>query len=215
MLYDQMQLKNDNTTIFWFGILGVLFFVIATIIGAFTIEDYDSISQLISETYANGTPYGNQLRYLGFIPSGIFIALFSFLALKILPPAKLTSFALINLGIFYGLGTIVSSLFPCDIGCHSDFADISISQVIHNIMGTLTYLIVPICIIFIAVSARKWSKSNKLSNILLLLGFISLSFVGMLMVNLHGNLIGLYQRIVEFSILLAILVIAFYIKNLK
>lgn len=215
MLYDKMQLKNDNTTIFWFGILGVLFFVIATIIGAFTIEDYDSISQLISETYANGTPYGNQLRYLGFIPSGIFIALFSFLALKILPPAKLTSFALINIGIFYGLGTIVSSLFPCDIGCHSDLDDISISQVIHNIIGALTYLVVPICIIFIAVSARKWSKPNKLSNILLLLGFISLIFVGMLMVNLNGNLIGLYQRIVEFSILLAILVIAFYIKNLK
>lgn len=207
--------KYDTLIVFWLGLLGVLFFTLTTIIGTLTIVDYNTISQFISETYATGTPYGKQLRYIGFIPSGIFITLFSFLILKVLPPSRLTSFAFINLGIFYGITTIISSLFPCDAGCDSSLNEVTISQSIHNFIGLLTYLIVPICVLFIGISAKKWPNGNKLSFNLLIFGLVSIIFVGILMVNLEGNYIGLYQRIIEISILLSILNCAFYIKNIK
>jgi len=47
----------------WFGLLGVLFFISATILGGWQFPSYSHISQLISESYAIGTLYGHQLRY--------------------------------------------------------------------------------------------------------------------------------------------------------
>jgi hypothetical protein len=41
----------------WFGLLGVLFFISATILGGWQFPSYSHISQLISESYAIGTPY--------------------------------------------------------------------------------------------------------------------------------------------------------------
>ena len=74
----------------WIGFLGVVFFISATILGGLQFSNYSHVSQLISESYAIGTPYGVQLRYLGFIPSGIFITAFAFLAIKNLPKSTLT-----------------------------------------------------------------------------------------------------------------------------
>ena len=65
-------------TVFWFGILGVIFFVFSIILAGYLLPNYSHISQLISESYATGTTYGVQLRYFGFLPSGIFIAIFAY-----------------------------------------------------------------------------------------------------------------------------------------
>jgi hypothetical protein len=66
------NLKNmSNTAVFWTGILGVTFFGVASVLGGFQLENYDPISQYISETYAVDTPYGKALRFFAYIPSGI------------------------------------------------------------------------------------------------------------------------------------------------
>jgi hypothetical protein len=85
----------------------------------------------------------------------------------------------------------------------------SISQIVHNMMGFLTYFIVPICVIGIGVKTRKWAGYNRFSIISLAIGFLSLIFVAILFMNPEGNLKGLYQRIVEGSILLWILYASF------
>ena len=144
---------------------GVIFFISATILGGLQFLNYSHSSQLISESYAIGTPYGIQFRYLGFIPSGIFITSFSFLAIKNLPKSKLTQIGFLGIGIFYGIATIIVSLFPCNKGCDKELVDPSFLLFLHNLSGLLTYIIVPISLIFIGVSAKKWAKNKYVSHV--------------------------------------------------
>lgn len=198
----------------WFGLLGIIFFVSATILGGLQFSDYSHISQLISESYAIGTPYGIHLRYLGFIPGGLFISAFAFIAIKALPKSTYTRTGFLGIGIFYGMATILVSLFPCDKGCDKELVDPSLSQLIHNLTGLLTYLIVPVSLLMIGVAARKWPNGKYVSNISLILGLIAILFVGILSSDLQSKFAGLYQRIIEGSILACIVVYSFYLRAL-
>ena len=96
---------------FYTGILGAFLFVVSAIVGGILIENYSLTSQYISESYASNTQYGKALRFLGYIPSGILLTIFSFNALKHFQPSKLTKIGFIGIAIFYGLGTITEVYF--------------------------------------------------------------------------------------------------------
>ena len=149
------------------------------------------------------------------MPSGIFITAFAFFAIKSLPKSKLTQIGYLGVGIFYGIGTILVSFFPCDKGCNNEMIDPSISQLIHNLSGMLTYMIVPICLIIIGVAAIKWKAAKFVTFSGIVFGLIAMLFVGILSVNLQSNYVGLYQRIIEGSILLFILICSFYFRRLN
>ncbi len=203
----------NTNSIFWLGVLGVVLFVGTTILGGCLFPEYSHITQFISESYATGTTYGSYLRYAGFIPSGILMALFLFLVPTVLPKSGLVKIAFWGIGLFYGLGTVVTGLFPCDIGCNLEFIDPSISQFVHNASGFLTYLIVPWCILAIGFKAKVWPNGKNISLITLLCSLIAICFVLVLFSDSTSNLKGLYQRIIEGSVLYWILNMAFYINK--
>ena len=64
--------------VFWIGILGVAFFSIASILGGFQFDNYNPVSQYISETMAIDTPYGKELRLFGYVTRIILLTIFSF-----------------------------------------------------------------------------------------------------------------------------------------
>lgn len=192
-------MKNSLTSNF--GILGVLFFIITTIIAGFLYPNYSHISQFISESYAVDATHNYPIRFLGFIPSGFFIMLFCYFASKSFPKSGLKTLGFIGIGIGYGLGTIICSIFNCDAGCNPDFINPSFSQVIHNLTGMLTYLIVPISISFIGIASRKWQNISPLSNVSLFIAVFSFVFVVIFNLNLDSDYKGLLQRIIEGSIL--------------
>lgn len=198
----------------WSGLLGVLFFISAVILGGLQFSDYSHISQLISESYAIGTPFGLQLRYLGFLPSGIFIAAFAFYADRTLPKSTFTKLGFAGLGVFYGIATIIVSLFPCDKGCNKELVDPSLSQLIHNLTGLLTYIIVPICLLILGIVARKWANGKYVSYLGIACGLTAILFVSILSSDLHSKVVGLYQRIIEGSVLVWIVVCSFYLRTL-
>jgi len=198
----------------WFGLLGVLFFISAAFLGGQQFSNYSHISQLISESYAIGTPYGLQLRYLGFLPSGIFITAFAFYAARALPKSAFAKFGFAGLGIFYGIATIIVSLFPCDRGCDKELVDPSISQLIHNLTGLLTYIIVPICLLILGIIARKWTNGKYVSYLGIACGLTAILFVAILSSDLNSKVVGLYQRIIEGAILVWIVVCSFYLRKL-
>lgn len=203
----------NKTTTFWLGIIGAILFIIPSVLGGFQFENYSHISQFISESYAFGTPYGVYMRFLGYVPSGILILLFAFSAWKLLPKSSLLKIGLIGFGIFYGIGTIIVGVFPCDTGCNKEFINPSVSQIIHNFSGALTYLFVPACLILIGISSRKWSNGKSISTISVFCGIMAFVFSMLLSSNPTGNYIGLFQRITEGFILFWLINIAFYIKN--
>jgi hypothetical protein len=193
------------------GILGVLFFVITTIIAGFLYPNYSHISQFISESYAVDASYANPLRFYGYIPSGIFFILFSYFASSKFPKSSLKTLSFLGIGIGYGLGTIICSIFNCDAGCNPEFINPSISQIIHNLTGMFTYLIVPFSILCFGITSRKWSNSFSLSNISFTVAVISFIFV--LLLNINPNYKGLIQRIIEGSILFWIVYVSFHTKK--
>lgn len=119
-------------------------------------ESYSHITQFISESYATGTQYREKLRFYGFLPSGLCFFLFGLFAPKHLPKAANINLLFLVFAIFYGLGTITVSIFPCDEGCTPELIDPLISQLIHNLVGGLTYLMVPMAILLIGLKAKTW-----------------------------------------------------------
>ena len=187
----------SEKNLFWIGILGVTFFAVASLLGGFQFTNYDPISQYISETMAVGTPYGKALRYLGYIPSGILLTIFSFSVIKKLPKSNLTKIGFWGLGIFYGIATIIVGIFPCDKGCNKELIDPSISQIIHNLTGFMTYIFVPISILIIGVGLREQKNYNVLSKIAIICGLNCIVFIGLLLTEPQTKYAGLYQRIIE------------------
>ncbi len=205
----------NNKLTFLIGIVGASLFIISSILGGLLIDNYSIISQYISESYAIDTEYGMVLRTFGYIPSGIFIAIFCFTGVRFFAPTKLLNIGFYGIGLFYGLATVVVGMFPCDSGCNKDFIDPSTSQLIHNFMGLLTYLFVPVLIILIGLELKKIQKNTVFPLRSIVLGVISFLFVSVLFLNSNSKYIGLYQRIIELVFILWVVFCAIAIKNEK
>jgi hypothetical protein len=203
----------SNKLVAYIGILGVGLFAIAAIIGPLLIVDYSVISQYISESYAINTKYGWNLQYYGYVPSGILIAVFCVFAPNYLPDSKLIKAGFFGLAVFYGLGTIIVGLFPCDAGCPMDIIDSSTAQFIHNATASLTYIFSPICILCIGLGLKKYEVLNRLSQITLTTGIISAIFILVLFSNPESGYRGLLQRVIETSFVIFIISSALKIKN--
>lgn len=203
----------SNKLIFIVGILGASLFIIPSIIGGFLIENYSLTSQYISETSAIDTEYGLVIRSLGYIPSGILLTIFFFVGFKKFPQSKLTKIGFYGMGVFYGIATIIVGIFPCDSGCNKEFINPSISQIIHNLSGLLTYIFVPMSIILIGIGLKKSSIFNRLSIQGITYGIISILFVYLLLSDPKSEYVGLYQRIVETIFIIWIITCAFAIKK--
>jgi hypothetical protein len=196
------------------GILGACLFVLASIVGGLLIENYSLTTQFISETYAIDTEYGKILRIFGFIPSGILITGFCLLGCKYFQPSKLTKIGFYGLGIFYGFATVIVGLFPCDSGCNKEFLDPSISQIIHNLTGFLTYIFVPISIILIGIGLKRFPNFSRLSMQAIAYGILSILFVYLLFSGTNSEYNGLYQRIIEAVFIIWIITCAIEIKKM-
>jgi len=200
---------------FWTGIIGVILFGFTTIIAGFQYSNYSFISQFISEIYAVDAPNADVIRYYFYLPSGILFLLFTLFSNASLPKSKLRTIGFILIGFGYGFGTILCSIFNCDIGCNPQFTNPSISQIIHNMMGMITYFIVPPAILMIAIASKKWDKAVTFTKLSFATAFISFIFFIVLYTNLDSSLKGLFQRIIEGSILIWIVECSIYVdKNI-
>ena len=145
------------------------------------------------------------------IPSGIIITLFYFMGEKYLEPNLIVKIGLYGIGLFYGLGTTVTGIFPCDTGCNKELVNISLSQIIHNIAALLMYLFVPFFIILIGLTIRKTRHWFSIQSVIL--GLFSSIFVYLFGSDLLGKYVGLYQRIIEIIFALWIFLCSVEIKK--
>lgn len=194
--------------------MGALLFAVASVLGGLGIKGYNPVSQYISESYATGTPNAIVWQSL-FIISGTLLFFFGVFAGKCFPKRSGTRVWFFNFAIFYGIGTLLTGIFPCDIGCVLDPERPSLSQFIHNTTGTFTYAVVPFCILLLAFAFWKMPNARKLSVISVICGGLSLLFVVLLFNDPEGAYKGLFQRVIETSILSWIIYLSFYIKSTK
>ncbi len=198
--------------LFWIGILGVLLFVLPAVVGGLITEGYDPFSHLISETYAIDTPYGPYLRFLGFVPSGILLLIFSWGCVQHFPNTFLIREGLRGLGIFYGLFTAITGLFPCEEGCSFEIIGTSISHQIHHLASLVIYIFVPICILIIGVGLRQKRVQRTLYRITISSGLLGMLLSTALLLNISARFVGLLQFLLEMTILVWIVYFAFYLR---
>ncbi len=207
------KLKLLNKKIYIIGISGTILFVCASILGGLLIEDYSIINQYISESYATDTKYGLILRLFGFIPSGILFMLFFFLLAANNTKSKLTKLGFYGTALFYGLATILVGIFPCDSGCNKALVNPSVSQLIHNLVGGLTYLFVPILMVLTGLGIKRSGTANKLAFISLFLGVSNIVLIFMLLSDPDSNIIGALQRVIELIFVIWVFCCAITAKN--
>ncbi|APQ15927.1 DUF998 domain-containing protein [Maribacter hydrothermalis] len=191
-----------NRLVAYTGILGVSLFAIAAIVGPLLIDDYSEVSQFISESFASDTEYGGYLQYFGYVPSGILTAIFSFSAPRYLPNSRMIKAGFFGLAIFYGLGTLLVGLFPCDAGCPTNLMVSSTSQLIHNAVASLTYIFFPVCLLGIGLGLKKFESYGHLSQIAITTAIISGVFIFALFSNPDSGYRGILQRIIETSFII-------------
>lgn len=187
----------NNKQIAYTGFLGVMLFAVASLLGGFQFDDYNPMKQFISETMAVGTPYGNMLRYFGYIPSGILLTVFSVSIIKTFPSNKSIKIGFLGVALFYGVATVLVGIFPCDVGCNKEWINPSLSQLIHNLTGFLTYIFVPFSILLIGIGLQKHEKFASLGRMAFLTGGSSFVFVMILLSSPLSDYAGLFQRIIE------------------
>lgn len=190
-----------NKLVAFIGILGISLFAIVATVGPLLIDDYSVVSQYISESFAVNTKYGTYLQYFGYVPSGVLTTIFCLSAPRFFPKSRLIKAGFFGLAIFYGLGTVLVGLFPCDAGCPTNLMVSSTSQLIHNAVASLTYIFFPICLLGIGMGLKKFEGFSRLHEIGITTAIISGIFIFALFSNPDSGYRGILQRIIETSII--------------
>lgn len=189
------------------GLLGVLFLATSAIAGGMQFEEYSHVRQFMSETYAKGTAWGDVLRFGGFVPAGSLFLLFGLLCAYEFRRNTTLALGFLGFGSFYGLGTILAALWPCEFGCDPELTSTSTSQMLHFTFGSLTYMVTPFCFLAIGLQARKHAELG-LSFVPMLAASVVMGLgVIVLFAALRSDIVGLSQRFIEASALVFVLVV--------
>lgn len=132
------------------GVAGPVLFALTTVICGAIRPGYDHVNQFISELGATGTSNAELMNGMGFIPSGLLIALFGISLLAFYAKGALSGIgsALI---VLFGLGMITVGVFSCDPGCMMETQE----SVIHDKVSAVIFTGVIIGLILLGLSHRK------------------------------------------------------------
>ncbi len=193
---------------FLFAVLGALAVLFLVVVGGAFFPNYSHASQFISELGANGAPYAHLVNFAGFLPAGVFICAFSYLAWMTLPHSKATTLGLLGVAL-YAFGYIVAAFFPCEAGCRP--VQPSLSQAIHNLLGLVGYLTAPLTLVLLGWQARSWPRATHL----FILGGVGgiLTFLGLIFLTPEFAYVGVAQRVIEGSMLTWVVVCGGYINR--
>jgi len=190
-------MRLNERTIFICGILGTVFFAMASVLAGFLAENYDPVTQLISESMSEDRPYSKEIRFFKYIPSGILILIFALAAPVNMPKSNQIRMSFYGIALFYGFATILVGIFPCEAGCNMEMINPGIAQIIHNFSGLFTYIGMPVCLLLIGFGLKNANTRKLLSRVSILLGISSAFFVLVLFsraLNPYAGLIAFDRR---------------------
>src|SRR5690606_27780331 len=115
--------------------------------------------------------------------------------------------------LFYGVATVIGSVFPCDAGCSRELSAPSSSYVIHLVAGVSTHVLVPPSLLMIGIAARKWENGRLVAFASIAAGTLCLGCNQLLSADPLSVYAGLFQRIFEGSILCWIVLVSFFLQR--
>jgi len=197
-----------NTALIGLPILAALWFLITVVLGGIAYENYNHMSQFISELGATGASTGAIINYIGFIPTQLIILLFIIICAHKLPRSSLNTVGLLLLCV-YTFSLTIAAIFPCDYECRPQTP--STSHMIHIASAVPAYLSAAIAIFILSKGLEKWAPSKAFEklgyaiSILILICFFSLDD--------SSQYVGLIQRILEATIFLWFILFGQHVKN--
>lgn len=185
----------------WLVIAVVVSYLIMLFGGGALKAEYSHQAQFISELNASGTAYAQTIGWLGFVPFGVLAAIL-IIAVSHKAPVRGVSRVGYWLLMAEPVAYIGSALWPCDIGCPIDG---STSQVLHNILGLVTYLATTLGLFFLAFTPKISMNWRFFWVVLSIVWFTLLA----LMVNDSiAEWRGLLQRLAECIVYSSLLICA-------
>jgi hypothetical protein len=197
----------------WSGIVGAACCVTAAVPSGWQFSEYSHVSNYLSEGFALGTPLWQGAALLPAGAGGLLISMFAFLSIRQVSTSVLGTIGLGCLGL-YGFECAFSNLFfPCEFGCSRGSPDASLSQSIHEASGMLGLVAATQGMLLAGISARKWRRGTLVSVSGIVAAVTGTVVGNILQADPLSAFAGLYQRMIEGSILSWIVLFAVYLKR--
>ena len=100
-------------------------------------------------------------------------------------------------------------IFPCDYGCP---AEGSFSQNMHNNLGLIYYLIIPVGLFVLGIGFRKESMIIN-SSISFGATFVFLLGIFMMLNPSQIDLLGLWQRLADYTVVVFLIFMSLFVKG--
>ena len=159
-------------------------------------SDYNLINHFISELGAAGAEYSIIINYFGFLPIAFSALTITLLLQSKFPNNRLSRAGLLLVGSGVFIGYFGAFIFPCDFGCP---AEGSFSQNMHNNLGLIYYLIIPLGLFVLGIGLRTEAMIIKASISFSATSIFLLGFFMMLNPS-QTDLLGLWQRLADYTV---------------
>lgn len=199
---------NKKNLLLTLPILSLLWFTATIVIGGLFYPDYSHTSQFISELGATGSPHGNYVNYLGFMPTELFMLAFVLICFSVIPKTKVNFIGLCFIGL-YGITLSVAAFFPCDFECSPTTP--TLSHNIHMLSAFPGYLSGIVSIFVISSGSSFWAKSKTFKIFSYSIGFLCIYAL----LNLDPKLafVGSVQRSLDLMIYLWFIYFAYHLRT--
>lgn len=173
------------------------------IVGGALMPNYSHASHFISELNATGTPWAQELSLFGFLPLGLVLAAFLWVAY---PAAHVSGASRAGFLLLWSqpLAFIGAAVAPCDPGCP---ADGSLLQQIHNLLGVVTYFAAAFGLFLLSFHSRLATTGRWFFRA------AAISWLGLFILMLVPELSpvrGLLQRLADAILWSSVLLVAWH-----
>lgn len=194
-----------------FSWIGPLIFVSSILIFGFLNPGYSHINQFISELGANKAPNNQLMNFLGIIPFGLSIVLFSIGSLLVVKKNVLGKIAFVILTLT-GILFVIAGIFICDEGCNFD--NMTQESIIHNLSAFSAFILFIISAIILGMNSFT-KKRNNYYVYSLIVGILGMFLFYLISeAGIYSEFRGLYQRLFLINFLIWLVVIGVYINKL-
>ena len=183
--------------------------IILTELIGFLRSDYNLINHFISELGAAGAEYSRIINYFGFVPTAFSALIIVLLLQSKFSNTRLSRAGLLLVGSGVFIGYFGAFIFPCDYGCP---AEGSFSQNMHNNLGLIYYLIIPVGLFVLGIGLR---KEPIMINSLISFGaaFVFLLGFFMMLNSSQIDLLGFWQRLADYTVFVFLIFMSLFVKS--
>jgi len=183
--------------------------IILTELIGFLRSDYNLINHFISELGAAGAEYSRIINYFGFVPTAFSALIIVLLLQSKFSNTRLSRAGLLLVGSGVFIGYFGAFIFPCDYGCPTEG---SFSQNMHNNLGLIYYLIIPVGLFVLGIGLRKEPMIIN-SSISFGAAFVFLLGFFMMLNPSQIDLLGFWQRLADYTVFVFLIFMSLFLKG--